>query len=206
MKLKKIASLMLAGIMAVSMLAGCKDGASSSTPADSETPVDNSLAAYINEELDDNQKEIVTFASDSALETALKKAAGMIDVNGLKVTTSGWLNNTNIMNTFVEMLDADGNNFSTVFANSDKDKVAANIYVVPGNFTEDGMKSEIISMLDGQIKASVMPSYNGRVGGKAYNYSYDGKIAVVKVESNDGAYSAYVIGIVVEQTAAEVVA
>ena len=33
MKLKKIASLALAGIMAVSMLAGCKDGTSQEIPA-----------------------------------------------------------------------------------------------------------------------------------------------------------------------------
>ena len=32
MKLKKIASLALAGIMAVSMLAGCKDGTSQEDP------------------------------------------------------------------------------------------------------------------------------------------------------------------------------
>ena len=36
MKLKKIASLLLAGIMAVSMLAGCKTG---TTPHDEKTPV-----------------------------------------------------------------------------------------------------------------------------------------------------------------------
>src|SRR5699024_6876307 len=52
MKLKKIASLALAGIMAVSMLAGCK-----SNPADPETPNEpttpvTGAAAYANAALD----------------------------------------------------------------------------------------------------------------------------------------------------------
>ena len=38
MKLKKIASLALAGIMAVSMLAGCKDGTVRKIPAPSQVP------------------------------------------------------------------------------------------------------------------------------------------------------------------------
>ena len=53
MKLKKIASLALAGIMAVSMLAGCKDNPSSSseptnpvTPADIVSVVDKAIEDY----------------------------------------------------------------------------------------------------------------------------------------------------------------
>ena len=39
MKLKKIASLALAGIMAVSMLAGCKDGGKKNGSSSSRTPI-----------------------------------------------------------------------------------------------------------------------------------------------------------------------
>ena len=48
MKLKKIASLMLAGIMAVSMLAGCKgESNSNSTPNQPETPVSTGIVASV---------------------------------------------------------------------------------------------------------------------------------------------------------------
>ena len=39
MKLKKIASLALAGIMAVSMLAGCKDGGNSNSALPARIPI-----------------------------------------------------------------------------------------------------------------------------------------------------------------------
>ena len=44
MKLKKIASLALAGIMAVSMLAGCKDGGNSNSGSSSENT--NTTSGY----------------------------------------------------------------------------------------------------------------------------------------------------------------
>ena len=65
MKLKKIASLALAGIMAVSMLAGCKDGSSSSTPTEPDVnPVDSSLANYVNNELDAKYTNILKLSAD----------------------------------------------------------------------------------------------------------------------------------------------
>ena len=52
MKLKKIASLMLAGVMAVSMLAACGDNSSTTTPV--VPPVDdNTAASAISDALND---------------------------------------------------------------------------------------------------------------------------------------------------------
>ena len=203
MKLKKIASLMLAGIMAVSMLAGCKSGTTTDDGNTDVKPVDSSFAAKINDELDDDQKAIVTFKADSTLESALNKAAGMIDVATLKVTKTGWLAGGNVLKSFSEMVDADGNAFDTVFKNSDKDKTGAAILVVPGNLTEKGMTEAVVDELDNQIKNGVLP--NGHdAGAKFYKYTYEGKIAVAKVDSNDGKVSAYVVGIVIDQTATEI--
>ena len=47
MKLKKIASLMLAGIMAVSMLAGCGEGNANSTPAVPEEPTATGVVSAV---------------------------------------------------------------------------------------------------------------------------------------------------------------
>ena len=203
MKLKKIASLMLAGIMAVSMLAGCKSGTTTDDGNTDVKPVDSSFAAKINDELDDDQKAIVTFKADSTLESALNKAAGMIDVTALKVTNTGWLVDGNVLKSFTEMVDADGNAFDTVFEKNDKDQTGAAILVVPGNLTEKGMTEAVVDELDKQIKNSVLP--NGYdAGAKFYKYTYEGKIAVAKVDSNNGKVSAYVVGIVIDQTATEI--
>ena len=75
MKLKKIASLMLAGIMAVSMLAGCNG----STPVDddpaSSTPVVSDVVEYANGALSGTEKGVFTFKSSTELDTALQAAA-----------------------------------------------------------------------------------------------------------------------------------
>ena len=203
MKLKKLLALALAGVMAVSMLAGCK-GASSSTPTEPDVkPVDNSLAAYVNEKLDAKYKNVLTLGSDSALETALSKAAAMIDESELKATSANWITTGNVQNSFIEMLDADSCDFND-FKNTNKDFVVADLYIVPGNFTEDGMKDQVVSFMKGIMNTNNMPT-DGVNGGTTYNYTYNGSIAVVKVESNKGDYSAYVVGLMVEQTAKEVV-
>ena len=73
MKLKKIASLMLAGVMAVSMLAGCSNG---TKPDDGEKdPVVNTgLTGKVINALDADTTDVVTFSASSSLEAALQKA------------------------------------------------------------------------------------------------------------------------------------
>ena len=79
MKLKKIVSLALAGIMAVSMLTACGEGNSNSTVT---PPVDNTtstgLSAQLSDEASDLTNSKVTFADSTALNNALKHAVGNI--------------------------------------------------------------------------------------------------------------------------------
>ena len=76
MKLKKIASLALAGIMAVSMLAGCKDGTSQEDPSSSsQVPTTSKPAEYANYMLSDMEKSIFAFTSSSTLNEALNASA-----------------------------------------------------------------------------------------------------------------------------------
>ena len=84
MKLKKIASLMLAGVMAVSMLAGCSGngngGASSENQNDEPTGVN---AAAVIAALDEDTTKNVTFSASSdlqkTLEDAIKVANGAVE-------------------------------------------------------------------------------------------------------------------------------
>ena len=88
MKLKKIASLMLAGIMAVSMLAGC-NGETAPDPDDNGnggvTVTGHSVD--MGEALKDlaciKDKDYITFADNAADQAALQKAVDTVDADGL---------------------------------------------------------------------------------------------------------------------------
>ena len=79
MKLKKIASLALAGIMAVSMFAGCAEtnANSTTTPTPTPTPVSGASSVFA-AELNPLASVKITMADDNNLQTALNAAAGNI--------------------------------------------------------------------------------------------------------------------------------
>lgn len=93
MKLKKIASLALAGIMAVSMLTACGEGDSNSTVT---PPVDNTtstgLSAQLGDEASDLTNSKVTFADSTTLNSALKHAVGNI---GDRTISQAFIQNIN---------------------------------------------------------------------------------------------------------------
>ena len=78
MKLKKIASLMLAGIMAVSMLAGCKSGTPNPNPGEGEGEGNTATgySATLGDKVSDAVKELgyITFADSAAAKAALEDA------------------------------------------------------------------------------------------------------------------------------------
>ena len=72
MKLKKIASLMLAGIMAVSMLAGCKSGDSNSTPnEETEAPVSSDFTSTVLGKTSEATRDKLTVNADDKLDEAV---------------------------------------------------------------------------------------------------------------------------------------
>ena len=72
MKLKKIASLALAGIMAVSMLTACGEGTGNSgSSSEPTTPVANNANVAINNELVE-LKDKIAFSNSDALNDAVK--------------------------------------------------------------------------------------------------------------------------------------
>ena len=79
MKLKKIASLMLAGIMAVSMLAACKSGSNNNNNNNSSSsqPVSNA-STVMQGALSEKAALKITFSANSKLDTALMDAVGHI--------------------------------------------------------------------------------------------------------------------------------
>ena len=82
MKLKKIASLALAGIMAVSMLAGCNNGTGNKN--DGNTVVVNGMTGKVIAALDKDTTDVVSFSYSSDLENTLTLA---VKNAGTDVTT-----------------------------------------------------------------------------------------------------------------------
>ena len=91
MKLKKIASLMLAGVMAVSMLAGCQNTNvdPEPTPNPDPTPV-TGYSAKLQSELSAIAADHITFSDDNDLNNALEYAVGNVGNNAI---TGGFLAN-----------------------------------------------------------------------------------------------------------------
>ena len=79
MKLKKIASLALAGVMAVSMLAGCQNTSVNPdpTPDPDPTPV-TGYSAKLQSELSAIAQDKITFSDSTELNSALEYAAGNV--------------------------------------------------------------------------------------------------------------------------------
>ena len=81
MKLKKFAAMMLAGVMAVSMLAGCAEGGKKED--DKDPVVTTGMTGSVIAALDEDTTKNVEFTAGSNLENVLKKAVQNAGYNGL---------------------------------------------------------------------------------------------------------------------------
>ena len=226
MKLKKIASLMLAGIMAVSMLTACNttsNGDSNDDDVIVTPPTDTSFAAAVNGELSGPQKAVITFGSDSTLASVLNNVANelktsYVDSTTVNIINGGYDDSKDFRHLLglgaAKSFTARGGSFATNVDNNDgqwtyfnksvtTSETLADLIVVPGNLTEEGVAEKVASFV-GNLIDNRMPNDNGATTGDKYVYDYTGDIAVVKVTSLSGDYSAYVVGLTVTQTATKV--
>ena len=221
MKLKKIASLMLAGVMAVSMLAACGDNSSTTTPV--VPPVDDNTAASaisdaLNDQLFSKQADLLSFESNSKLASLLDRIAEDDEdfeirdalVNGAARPTllaPGGVNAdiTNIVNAAFN-----GTNPAVAMTNADiatnHDDNRAYLYV----YTVDGSMQDV-----DQIARAVMNGVNGLqdhvydVAGIVDNgtipeqtdYEYKGYAEMVKITNDNSSDTAWVVAVLVEQHA-----
>ena len=221
MKLKKIASLMLAGVMAVSMLAACGDNSSTTTPV--VPPVDDdtttsAISAALNDQLFSKQADLLSFESNSKLASLLDRIAEDDEdfeirdglVNGAARPTllaPGGVNAdiTNIVNAAfngtnpaVNMTNAD------ILVNHDDNRAYLYVYTVDGSMQD----------VD-QIARAVMNGFNGLqervydVAGIVNNgpipeqtdYEYKGYAEMVKITNDNSSDTAWVVAVLVEQHA-----
>ena len=209
MKLKKIASLMLAGIMAVSMLAGCKNG---TTPDDdsssSQVPVVSGVVGYANDALSVAQKEVFTFKASADLDKILNDVANdtdNLDSSNIETIYDGysitdWKGNSEkkvkkgIEGKLTDAYITD--DFTNAPTSNVKSQKAVKVYTVSGALAEKDAIVRVINDYKTRITSAGFPL---TVGNK-YSCDYEAEISAVKVESpENSAKTAWVVAMVFTQ-------
>ena len=214
MKLKKIASLMLAGIMAVSMLAGCKTG---TTPDDgsssSQVPTVTNVVTYANDMLSGSEKEVFTFVGSSELDTILNDVAtdttklNSNDINSIFGRTSlvrgqQVRNNAQAEARMLKAIEGklDGivtSNFKNPIVSNVKTQKKVELYTISGAFEEKAAVQKAVDNYSNYIDNDAY--FPANVGTNECDYTAE--ISALKVASpEDSEETAWVIAMVFTQT------
>ena len=211
MKLKKIASLMLAGVMAVSMLAGCS-GKGTTDPENPDDPIvvpETGIVAAVNDGQNVDNDVKITFTSDSNLDALLNSAVkafgeepgvnelwtrinnlssfdGAIDkISGAAHTYNGMMDGSKVAGASTRV---DGK----LVLNEGEDDADGDVVTILGTrvinsttkLTEEMAMKQVASEIDDKIADLKATSYakGTTKGGQKYcDYSYTGNISMVKV-------------------------
>ena len=221
MKLKKIASLALAGIMAVSMLAGCSNGGNNGNNENNDgnvTPVTSKIVDAVNNGQTAGNKVKIEFEVNSKLDAALQQAVNVYGTDasvnevskaitantGLEAKSAtlsgtnkyGFLNGKVTYQTAVNTKrDVDGDTYTFMGVV----KVSA--------LSEDYVLNSVAKAVDQAVAELSVSSDDDNDDGKVdvtvdkkyYGYDYDGSISMVSVETLAGT-TAYYVAYVVNQT------
>ena len=209
MKLKKIASLMLAGVMAVSMLAGCKGSANSGEEENPVVPT-TGIVADANSVLTDDQKEIFSYVGSTNLDAILKEIAANTDnlpeedIGDAYKAFTATTPHTDLgtaLRKKLEGLKAASGSFTSAPANG-KSQSYGWVYTISGKMTQteavEATAKVFADYMDQEKNVKTVVEYNGA----NYNAEYSVEISAVKASNNsnvDGE-SAWVIAFVVTQT------
>ena len=203
MKLKKIASLALAGIMAVSMLTACGEGTSNSGSSSSEntnpaTGVSATFASYL------KNGGRVTFADDSEYQGYLASAIEKSDIkyNTLAEATDVLAIGTG--NKPFDKLDeilgksVIGYNGSQTIdqwsgygIQATTDTVYINMWRAPGDMAQNVVLKEVAAEIDNDLADKQLVNVYTDSNDNVYEYDYTGSVSMQKVE--DGSASAWYV-------------
>ena len=198
MKLKKIASLMLAGVMAVSMLAGCNTNSvdPEPTPDPDPTPATGysvEMASYLS---DDAKKDYIAFEDNADDLAALEDALGKLSWT----TTAGytlpkvatpvvdWLGDdtTLMVNDFVDALDIKNtsmdyasmwNDLTSFYNLNDAETVKYGLmYVIDGTVDVNKALKQIAGNVESLLEN--LPNVNTDTNVARYTYDYTVSVSV----------------------------
>ena len=210
MKLKKIASLALAGVMAVSMLAGCSDTPANPDNGDQNVEVTTSgISATVKARIEANDVDIpeyVTFKDSADLDADLKYAvqfAGVPEVLAGNIFYNSRLQavtNNNLVTELDEAVDTNYTSIVTIGSNDVlraveqqagqsvtlDDAVAVQAYVVSNEIGDDA-RNEMIAwaiqdvVSEYQYTVSDNGNWNPEYVGGNFNYTYEVSVSVCDV-------------------------
>ena len=198
MKLKKIASLMLAGVMAVSMLAGCSGKTETKPEGGDNGAVEvTGVSADLYNELSQKAQKNVTLSNDIDLDAALKKAiADSVtdqDVINIYNNVSFENNDTNangsaakVQTALATALKADKNIGDTVFKD-DKSSTGIVVAMAGQGVSDATLLKNVADWIDYAVEGYEFEGTNGKAGSelKNYNYSYTGSASIVEKSAVD---------------------
>ena len=192
MKLKKIASLMLAGVMAVSMLAGCQNAnVDPEQPEQPDEPTSSATyAEMLESELTGSAKAMVTPVANADLDAALKNAVDKyFDYNSGFPTTPGYdddyfivyddladYRNDKVGDAVISAMKADFDTITEFDDTLTKTKSAVEVYALPAS-TSDAYTLELLAEKIDQA-TSELPADGGADDDGVANYDYDYTVAV----------------------------
>ena len=202
MKLKKIASLALAGVMAISMLAGCSGKTENNENGSVVvTPGSSSIATAFNNGQDADNKVKVTFSASSALETKVAKAVKQVGED------AEW---NDIQTALKKLTGKESENLATkATPNSDlangmtKTAWYGEDYESKDYWTEADAVNAAARDMDEEVAELAQNTKEGKQDGdKYYEFSYTGEVAMVVTEQVAGT-TVYHVVYTITQTANE---
>lgn len=221
MKLKKIASLMLAGVMVVSTLAGCsgKETDKTDDKEDNEIVATSNAVTYANDALKASVKEYITVKASSTLDGWVKDIAtdtGVFKASDIDYTydyltaAAGNINGSRnhqdamrkkltkkLMDSNVVCVGDINNDFTKAPADK-KSQAGSLLYTVSGMLDE---KSAVESVVDAVVNGVKCPE---QIDSNKYNCEYTAEISSVKVTNDSlNGESAWVIAVVITQNVTE---
>ena len=230
MKLKKIASLMLAGVMAVSMLAGCSDNGNTpdNNEDDNQIVTTGNAATYATDALSEDLKEYITVSSSSTLDGWVKDIATDTskfatkdikwDYNSIfsardGVDKSGHLTvlrselKKKVVDSNVVYVDNVHASFAAAPTDNKNVRTSSLMYVMSGMLDEKAAIESVVTYLTGNSNncPKTIVDGTGVSAVNTHNCEYDVEVSAVKVTNDSlNGESAWVIGVVITQTATEV--
>lgn len=206
MKLKKILSLALSGILAVSMLAACGGGNGVSGLFDTNDQ-SGSFASTLNSKLSDDTKEAITFDNkDSKLKSVVRDVAKTVTEDQANKATG---DATSEITTTVQTLTGYGDLYTAgAWGVASESGTYVKVYVYNANNDSYNTLDEVATLIKNDIEKIKL---HGTTNDNAYTNSYKGSVAAYKVaiptaSSDSGAKdaAAWVIAVAIEQTATKV--
>ena len=158
MKLKKIASLALAGIMAVSMLAGCKDGGSSSSSSSENTTPATGVSAEFSNYVSD--KSAFTFEDNAENNNLLKAALATVTASNVDsdstVASAQQVSNGNNPTTYISTVKKDWVDIKTVNSKIDDtvETTYYGVYKINGKLEDKAVLQSVAAAITNLTKAN----------------------------------------------------